>query len=60
MNLICIDINKKYWEWIIDGQVAMKGDFINYTKNDLRLIITTEHHEMDFPLNQFIIDYIKK
>lgn len=59
MNLIRIDIKKKYWEWIIDGHIAMKGDFINCTRNNLRLTITTEKREMDFPLNQIIIEYIK-
>lgn len=60
MNLIRIDINKKYWEWIIDGHIIMRGDFINHTRNNLRLTITTEKREMDFPLNQIIIEYIKE
>jgi hypothetical protein len=60
MNLIRIDIKKNYWEWILDGQIIMRGNFINYTRDNLRLTITNEHHEMDFPLNQIIIEYIKK
>lgn len=59
MNIIRIDTKKNYWEWILDGQLAMKGEFINYTRNNLRLIITSKSHEMDFPLDQIIIEYIK-
>ena len=60
MNIIRIYTKKNEWEWILDGQLAMKGKFINYTRNNLRFIITTESKEMDFPLDQIIIEYIKK
>lgn len=60
MNLIRIDTKKNYWEWILDGQIIMRGKFTNYTRDNLRLTITNESHEMDFPLNQIIIEYIKK
>ena len=59
MNIIRIDTKKKEWEWILDGQLAMRGKFINYTRNNLRFIITSESNEMDFPLDQIIIEYIK-
>lgn len=59
MNLIRIDIKENYWEWVLDGLIIMRGKFVNYTRDNLRLIITTEHREMDFPLNQIIIEYIK-
>ena len=59
MNLIRIDIKENYWEWILDGQLVMRGKFVNYTRTNLRLIITTESQEMDFPLSQIIIEYIK-
>ena len=60
MNLIRIDIKKKYWEWLCDFQIIMRGNFIDYTRNDMRFIITTESREVEFPLNQFIIEYIKE
>lgn len=60
MNLIRIDTKENYWEWILDGQIVMRGKFTNYTRDNLRLTITNESHEMDFPLNQIIIEYIKK
>ena len=59
MNIIRIYTKKNEWEWISDGQIFMRGKFINYTRNNLRLIITTESNEMDFPLDQVIIEYIK-
>lgn len=59
MNLIRIDIKENYWEWILDGHIIMRGKFVNYTRNNLRFIITTESWEMDFPLDQIIIEYIK-
>lgn len=59
MNLIRIDIKENYWEWILDGQMVMKGRFISHARDNLRLTVTTEQREMDFPLNQIIIEYIK-
>lgn len=59
MNLIRIDIKENYWEWLLDGHIIMRGKFVNYTRNNLRFIITTESQEMDFPLDQIIIEYIK-
>lgn len=60
MNIIRIDIKNKYWEWVLDCQVAMRGKFIDYTRNNIRFIITMESREMDFPLDQIIIEYIKE
>lgn len=60
MKLIRIDINKKYWEWILDGHIIMRGNFIDYTRNDTHFIIIDESREIQFPLNQIVIEYIKE
>lgn len=60
MNIIRIYTKKNYWEWMLDDHIAMRGEFINYTRNNLRFIITSESNEMDFPLDQIIIEYIKE
>lgn len=60
MNWIRINMKENHWGWLLDGQPIMRGKFVNYTRDNLRLTITTEHREMDFPLNQIIIEYIKE
>lgn len=60
MNIIRIYTKKNEWEWVLDGHIIMRGEFISYTRNNLRFVIISESNEMDFPLDQVIIEYIKE